>query len=137
MISVLIEHIWIVKFYHICYKVIIIKIFAAQYFTSYFHVVLQRVVNLKAEFCIFILQKWCSEFVDILLNDKWLPVITYWWGVIKLRINVKVLFCQQKGDLFYTEWESYCFSKQACAIDIAILKMGVQNCASYRIILFL
>ncbi|CAM5136722.1 unnamed protein product [Natator depressus] len=61
--------------------------------------VLKRVVELKDELCIFLLQKdKCSKFADLCCDDKWLSVVCYLADIFE-KINTLNLSLQGKGDV--------------------------------------
>ena len=74
--------------------------------------VLKRVVELKNELCIFLLQKdTCSKFADLFCDDKWLPVVCYLADIFE-KINTLYVSLQGEGDILTKSEKVTAFQKK-------------------------
>lgn len=74
--------------------------------------VLKRVVELKDELHIFLLQKdKCSKFADLFCDDKWLSVVCYLADIFE-KINTLNLSLQGKGDVLTMSEKVTAFQKK-------------------------
>ncbi|CAM4578783.1 unnamed protein product [Caretta caretta] len=89
------------------------KIFCTtQRFAGYLVAKCLRVVELKDELLIFLLQKdKCSKFADLFCDDKWLSEVCYLADMFK-KINALNLSLQGKGDVLTMSEKVTAFQKK-------------------------